>query len=54
MKNVNVLFTNPPYHSLSEDGKAVGRLWWYIVDKSLKKNPEKAMLIVPSSFHSPG
>ena len=54
MKNVNVLFTNPPYHSLNEDGIAVGRLWWNIVDKSLKKNPEKAMLIVPSSFHSPG
>tara|TARA_Y100000004_G_scaffold168146_1_gene201297 strand:+ start:1861 stop:2682 length:822 start_codon:yes stop_codon:yes gene_type:complete len=54
MKNVNVLFTNPPYHSLNEDGKAVGRLWWYIVAKSLEDKPERAMLIVPSSFHSPG
>ena len=54
MKNVNVLFTNPPYHSLNEDGVAIGRLWWNIVIKSLKGNPERAMLIVPSSFHTPG
>lgn len=54
MKDLGVLFTNPPYHSISEDGKAVGRLWWHIVIKSLKKNPEKVMLIVPSSFHTPG
>jgi len=54
MRNLSVLFTNPPYHSLNEDGVAVGRLWWNIVIKSLEDNPERAMLIVPSSFHTPG